>query len=93
MKEAYVTPRIHFESFTLSQNIAKNCGDNHKSTMGESTHYNEQTCTWDLPGGDLKIFWADPCTYLVDEDVDLDEDIEGLCYNNPDGGQHLFSST
>lgn len=85
MKEKYVSPAIFFESFALSQTIARNCGDKHTSTLGESTHYNEQTCTWDLGGFTL---FFDHCDYHVEEG----EEIEGVCYNNPDGGQELFSS-
>lgn len=85
MKEKYVSPALLFESFALSQTIARNCGDTHTSTLGESTHYNENTCTWDLGG--MTLFF-DHCDYYVEDG----EEIEGMCYNNPDGGQEIFSS-
>lgn len=89
MKEEYRKPLIFFESFSLSQTIARNCGDDHSGTMGESNHYNENTCEWDIGG--FTIFFIDRC----DDGPDGPEDeyeIEGICYNNPDGGQTVFSS-
>lgn len=89
MREQYTKPLIYFESFTLSQSIARNCGDTHDSTIGESTHYDENTCAWDVGG--FTIFFPDHC----DDGPDSPEDeyeIEGLCYNNPDGGAMIFSS-
>ena len=90
MKEQYVSPAILFESFALSQTIARNCGDTHNSTLGESTHYNESTCAWDL--GDYFLFLAgnSACT---DETFDSIDEVDALCYNNPDGGTDVFSST
>jgi len=86
VKESYVKPAIYFESFALSQTIARNCGDTHDSTLGESTHYNENTCTWDLGEG-FTLFFGH-CDYEVEDG----EEIGAFCYNNPDGGQELFSS-
>ena len=97
MKEKYVSPALFFESFALSQTIARNCGDNHQGTLGESTHYNENTCTWSF-GDDMNIFWSH-CDMSMEEWGTQDDegnweiDIEGLCYNNPDGGQTIFAST
>ena len=85
MKEQYVKPVIFFENFSLTQTIARNCGDAHDSTIGESTHYDEETCTWVL--GDFTVFFGH-CEY----DIDEEGEIEGFCYNNPDGGQGIFSS-
>ena len=106
MKERYVKPKIYCENFTLSQTIARNCGDNHdSSSFGESNHYNESTCQW--IAGDVKIFASAPCTWPDPEDYLEDPDIlklmiddllkeeygGGVCYNNPESGQQLFSST
>ncbi len=89
MKETYLKPKIYFESFALAQTIAKNCGDTHQSTLGESTHYNEQTCTWDMGG--YTIFFLD---HYDDGPENEEEEVEseGVCYNNPDGGVEIFSS-
>ena len=85
MKETYVKPAICMESFALSQSVAYYCGDLHQSTTGHSTHYNENTCTWDL--GDFTLFFGH-----CDIEMDEEEEVEGICYNNPDGGQTVFSS-
>ena len=100
MKERYVKPLLLFESFSLSQTIAKDCGDTHDSTLGQSNHYNADTCNWVIGEGDdaIVLFFYDACADA--EELGFDEeypgtldDVEGLCYNNPDGGQMLFSST
>ena len=86
-------PKLFFESFSLTQTIAKNCGDTHTGTLGESNHDDENTCQWVL--GDMYLFFVDAC-----EDSDTignpkpgePWEFEGLCYNNPDGGKIVFSS-
>ena len=96
MKEQYVKPLIVFEDFSLTQTIARNCGDTHTGTLGESTHYDEFTCTWDLGG--VTIFFTEPDDYPYDTcddgpwDPETEYEVEGMCYNNPDGGQEIFSS-
>ena len=100
MKEKYVAPAILFESFALSQTIARNCGDKHQGTLGESNHYNESTCAW-IVGGVEIFFDSTPCADWEDyfwegdtpENYPNGIDIEGACYNNPSGGQEIFSST
>ena len=92
MKESYRKPLIFFESFTLAQTIARNCGDTHSGTKGESTHYNENTCVWDLGGGVTLFFIENGCFDGPDGPDDVYEG-DGICYNNPSGGQQFFSST
>ena len=89
MKEQYVKPGILFESFSLTQTIARDCGDTHTGTLGESTHYNETTCCWDLGG--FTIFFPDHCDDGPDSPDD-EYEIEAFCYNNPEGGREIFSS-
>jgi len=91
MKERYVKPAIYMESFALTQTIARNCGDTHTGTLGESTHYNENTCMWDLGG--FTIFFIDNGCDDGPDGPDDEYEIEALCYNNPDGGRSIFSST
>ena len=105
MKERYVKPLLLFESFSLSQTIARDCGDTHNSSLGQSNHYNPNTCNWIVGEGDgaSVYFFYGACRDAeeigFDEEYpgseeDLDEVvIKGFCYNNPDGGQMLFSST
>ncbi len=95
MKEQYVKPLIAFESFSLTQTIAKNCGDTHHSTLGESTHLDMYSCAWDAGGYTIFILsLGKGCEDDGPEDEDDVENFEyeGLCYNNPDGGQEIFSS-
>ena len=100
MKEQYVKPLIVFEDFSLTQTIARNCGDTHTGTLGQSTHADEFTCTWDLGG--VTLFFTepkeegDPYPYGTCDDgpdgPDDDYEVDALCYNNPDGGKEIFSS-
>ena len=90
MKETYVKPALFIESFELTQTIALNCGDTHDSTIGQSTHYSYVKCVWDAGG--VTLFFT---TGICDDGPDSPEDefeFAGLCYNNPDGGQEIFSS-
>ena len=101
MKEQYVKPSILFESFSLTQTIAKDCGDMHDSTLGESNHYDPYSCQWivgrntDTPSVYFFVDACDDSAEIGDPEPgdDLDEVLEGMCYNNPDGGQMIFSST
>ena len=88
MKELYVKPMIAIESFSLCQSIARHCDNYHISTAGEATHYNEDTCVWDAGG--FTFFYEDHCDYSMDADS---WEIEGACYNNPEGAVGIFSST
>lgn len=105
MKEQYVKPKIFFESFSLAQTIAKDCGDKHQGTFGQSNHYDPFTCKWIIGSGEgaTILFFKGSCADadligdLTPEDIedglDINDFIEGMCYNNPDGGQSIFSST
>ncbi len=97
MKEQYVKPLIVYENFSLTQNIAIDCGDTHDSTLGQSNHLSPDTCNWIQGEGDdaVILFYVDQCedSVVIGDPEPGDElDIEGYCYNNPDGGVSLFSS-
>ena len=90
---------IVFESFALSQTIARNCGDMHDSTLGHSNHADETTCQWvigdDGEDDTLYLFYVDACvdSWAIGDPEEGDPwEYEGLCYNNPEGGQEVFSS-
>ncbi|MBQ5951132.1 MAG: hypothetical protein IJL66_03155 [Lachnospiraceae bacterium] len=99
MKEQYVRPVVYVESFTLTQTIAKDCGDMHQGTLGESNHYDEYSCVWNVGG--VILFYSDHCEDYDSmgleegEEFGPDDDFEigGRCFNNPTGGQQIFSST
>lgn len=87
MKRNYQKPRIELEYFTLSQNIAAGCGAAHDSSLGHPNQWSKETCGWEL--GNV-ILWMENsgCTVPLGEDAY----VEGVCYNNPEGGQTIFSS-
>ena len=102
MKERYVKPELLMESFSLTQTIARNCGDTHTGSFGESNHYNENTCQWVIGDGEdaIYLFFVGACddSWAIGDPEPGDDEIagdfiEGLCYNNPSGGQEIFSST
>ena len=95
MRETYVKPMFYYESFGLTQSIAKACALSHpeNKTLGESNHYNENTCTWDMNGVNLFVMGVnDACSFGPAEDEKDIFSFMGLCYNNPDGQGGLFSS-
>ena len=97
MKETYVKPVICFESFALSQTIARQCSGS--DAAANSNHYSENTgCSYDI-GGETVFYEASNCDFdmeLADEvGMTMEQMLEelGMCYNNPEGGYQVFSST
>lgn len=95
MKEKYFKPKIHFESFALTQTIARDCGYTSGGTSGYPTHYNEDTCVWDA--GVVIIFFTNTEESGCDlgpnpDDPDEVFEYEDFCYNGPTPGMELFSS-
>lgn len=94
MKRTYCKPDLHIEYFTLSQSIAAGCGAAHWDELtGGPNHASKSTCGWTDSFGD--VYWSTPeaCGnggngYVVDEDFEMD----GVCYNNPNGGHSIFNS-
>lgn len=86
MKNQYVKPVLVIENFTLSQSIAYNCGEN--LNWNQATSKDVYSCGWNtgFPGGDVVFMVPNNGCNVKDEDFD------GVCYNNPDGGINVFSS-
>ena len=82
MKRAYAKPVLCIERFTLTQTIARNCGDNLDFSM--ATHTTKESCGWDIGG--IEIFVD---SYICDFPV---REWDGVCYNAPAGGFNVFSS-
>ena len=88
MKKKYSKPGIIIENFTIAQNIAANCGAAHKSPWGSPTHADKGHCGW-FDGVDT-IWAAEPaCT---EDGLTTDDDVKGVCYNNPSLGMNIFNS-
>ncbi len=89
MKETYVKPQLQIEYFALSQSIAAGCGAvAGGNTLGKPSHWNKTTCGWDM--GNL-VVWTEAnigCTVKWGED----DEFNAVCYNNPNGGNSIFSS-
>lgn len=87
MKQNYVKPTIMIERFSLCQNIASDCTAG--TEWGSAAHADKYSCGWYNPSGE--ILW------LIDSNVCNDhygpnDDVGGLCYNNPNGGLTIFGS-
>lgn len=86
MKKKYFKPAIAMESFVLTQTIAS-CGAKHNSSLGSPTQASKDTCGWQV--GAEVVFVSQPiCT----EELGPEEGFDGICYNNPEGGQSIFNS-
>lgn len=90
MKQKYTKPVLVMETFTLSQSIAYNCGQN--LDYSKATHSAQGVCGWDLGfdgahgTGDDILFLSKPvCSFPA-------EYFAGVCYNNPEGGFNVFNS-
>ena len=100
MKKKYVKPAFGVDLFTVAQSIAMNCGWEVISEFGRPAHPDKYQCGWDM--GNVIIFLESmtSCTDPEDPDgigiigqpVGEDEKVEGICYNNPNGGATIFAS-
>ncbi len=88
MKQKYVKPAMVLERFTLTQNIARDCGPANRE-WGQPTFGDEANCGWKVPGTDMILWVYSPaCNELYGPD----DPFEGICYNNPEGGMPIFGS-
>ena len=88
MKKEYQKPGMYVESFALSQSIAADCGALHDSTLGHPTLTGKSVCGWDMGG---TVVWSTEQT-CKDLQIGVDVPWEGVCYNNPLGGNTIFNS-
>lgn len=96
MKQIYKKPQLHIEYFSLSQSIAAGCGAvSGGNSLGQANHWDKETCGWKV-GSD--VYWAESSNACIgdgkipDEYADMPGVVEGVCYNNPEGGNSIFSS-
>ena len=87
MKLPYTKPLVVIESYDMAQSISNNCGTTSGSTLGKPNHGDKSTCGWDLGG---TVLWA--MDGMCDWILGVDENWEGICYNNPNGGMTIFGS-
>lgn len=90
MKAVYVKPQLRVENFSLTDSVAKSCGWNWQdsTTIGNPTHGDPSSCGWKYNETDIVFTNTSNCTLVVPTGDDLD----GMCYNNPDGGVQIFAS-
>lgn len=88
MKRNYQKPEIRLESFALTQSIAMSCGyDPNNTSLGFPTHADKTSCGWS-DGADVIWISKDPCSDAYDPDAE----VNGVCYNEPNGGVIIFAS-
>lgn len=86
MKNQYMKPVLLIESFTLSQSIAAGCGQN--LDFSQATSQDVNTCVWQTGFPNENVFVKG-----VNENCNIsDEEFDGVCYHNPEGGFNVFSS-
>lgn len=89
MKKTYTRPELNVEYFSLTQNVASGCGALHNDELtGGPTHWSKTTCGWRDSWGD--VYWT--TIAICGTETPEDAEIEGVCYNNPNGGHTIFSS-
>lgn len=81
MKKVYEKPVIIFESFTLSTNIAGDCGTIINNSAREQ-------CAYELRTGE-HVFTSQYAICTTTED---DGDYNGICYHVPIDTDNLFNS-
>ena len=82
MKSKYEKPLLAMETFSLTQDTARDCANTFGNRANQS---DSNSCRWDLGGG-TSIFNAGVCT------IDALTINEAYCYNNPTEGQYIFHS-
>lgn len=89
MKEAYVKPAFYIERFSLTQNIANNCGvPTGGSSLGNPGNMIDKSCGWDIGTGILFISGVENCNIPVDPDAE----VSGVCYMAPNSSNAIFAT-
>ena len=90
MKKKYSTPKLLLERFELKQRIAESCTITNGvgKNIGTPSSADKYSCGWKI--GEGMILW--PSTPACTMNNSVDADINGTCYNNPDGGIAIFIS-
>ena len=83
MKSKYVKPTMAVEMFSLTQAIARDCGDSFPQS--QLTLADAHTCEWNLGGG-YTVFIEKPRCAMDGTTM------EYVCYNNPSEGNYIFRS-
>lgn len=89
MKEVYSKPVLHVETFRLSQSIASGCAvpPAGQSTIGRANQWGRASCGWNM--GNVVLWVEAP---QCDLPTDPNAEVNGVCYNNPNGGVTIFHS-
>lgn len=92
MKKKYNKPGIIIESFEIAQSISAGCGakpGGEGSTTGKPNHGDKLSCGWDM--GNVSI-WTSNNNNCKDIIIGENDIWQGVCYNNPNGVNTIFSS-
>lgn len=92
MKEVYVKPQLHIEQFVLTQSIASCGAVAGGNSLGRPNHWSKTDCGWVV--GD-EVYWSvlPGCDDGTGEAYpDGWDGLGAVCYNNPSGGNSIFSS-
>ena len=89
LKRTYEKPLFAVECFTMAQSVAAGCGvPGGGGSTGKPGHWDKHSCGWDMGNGKIWLPGT-ACTMPADENAE----INGVCYNSPNGGCTIFSST
>ena len=91
MKKKYSKPGIIIEDFKLVESIASYCEGvkpgGTGSTQGKGNYADKSSCGWDFGNMTIWISGVEGCK-IEQPDIPYN----GMCYNNPNGGNSIFGS-
>lgn len=89
MKKQYSKPGIVIEEFKIAQNISLACAaPPGGSTLGRPRYADGAYCAWQVGNKYIFIEGNTKCTFPLD----VGEDYDGICYNNPTPNNGVFAS-
>lgn len=92
MKLKYTKPAFAVERFDLAQSIAAGCMADPSSSIGDPNWGSRDTCGWRV--GNYIIWTESSCitSNLFSIFASPDDEVMGVCYNNPNGDNVIFGS-
>ena len=91
MKQVYSKPTLIMESFVMTQSIAATCNVvAGGGSTGKPAFSSKSSCGWDV--GNMVVFVESIGASVCDYDVGEEDEVFGMCYNNPNPNNALFGS-
>ena len=90
MKQVYSKPTLIMESFVMTQSVANECNVvPNGGSLGRPGFADKAVCGWNL--GNMVLFIDSP-DVNCSMDVGPNDEVFGMCYNNPNPDNAIFGS-